>query len=161
MQLLSYVLCMTEEGVGTFLSPWCAVFLNALCTTINNNHVALLGLVLLKVLFSVTLALLVEQKLLTGWCFNGGRHSWSVWPKAVECQMWNHAKSGMKQWCSEMLKDCQTRLSRSFPFKVNRLTLNWKLPHFLHEYLLWPQMQTSFCFVPIYDHLMWIIWKST
>lgn len=49
-----------------FLSTCCLVFLNALCPTINGDHVSLLGLVLLKVLFSVTLTLLMEQELL-GW----------------------------------------------------------------------------------------------
>lgn len=142
-----------------FLSTCCVVFLNALCSTINCNY-GFIWIGILKVLFSVTLTLLMQRKL-AGCCFDGERHSWSVWPKAVECQVWNHAKSGMKQGCFKTSqRTAKTRLCRSFPFKVKKLILNWKLPHFLHKYLLWPQMQTSFCFVFINDHLRWIIWNS-
>lgn len=71
-----------------FLSTYCVVFVNALCPTINCNNLALLEWVLLKVLFSVTLTLLMEQKLLAGCCFMVGDTAGQSDPRqwGAECE---------------------------------------------------------------------------
>lgn len=78
-----------------FLSICCVVFLNALCPTTNCNRLALFGLVLFKVLFSITLTLLMEQKHLAGCCFMVGDTA---------------GQSDPRQWSAE----CETMLNQGW-----------------------------------------------
>lgn len=138
-----------------FLSIYCIVFLNALCPSINYNHVALLGLVVFKVLFSVF-------------------HCWwdKNWLAAVLMVGDTAGQSEPKQWSAK----CETMLNQGWSSDAPRWVNGMPKPDFLDlSHLKWTNSSWigsclisytntcsdhKFCFVPMNDHLRWIIWNS-
>lgn len=111
MQLLSYMSYVWSKKVSAPVSEHCVVFVNALCPTINCNNLALLEWVLLKV-FSVTLTLLMEQKLLAGCCFMVGDKA---------------GQSDPRQWGAE----CETTLNQGWSSDGPRQARGLPKPDFL------------------------------